>query len=88
MTWQSEVCATWPATDADGYYGPWNHRTASPILVVNTIYDPATPYVNAMILIKELARSRLHVTTPLSGYAHRSFPLKCVRKSLPVIYDY
>ena len=79
VTWQSEVCATWPATDADGYYGPWNHRTASPILVVNTIYDPATPYVNAMILIKELARSRL---LTLAGYGHTALlnPSACVNR--------
>ncbi|HUZ35364.1 MAG TPA: alpha/beta hydrolase [Streptosporangiaceae bacterium] len=79
VTWQSEVCATWPATDADGYYGPWNHRTASPILVVNTIYDPATPYVNAPILIKELARSRL-LTLAGSGHTALLNPSACVNR--------
>jgi hypothetical protein len=29
--WGDEACASWPATDADGYFGLWGHWTRSPI---------------------------------------------------------
>jgi pimeloyl-ACP methyl ester carboxylesterase len=65
--WLSEPCATWPATDADGYYGPWDRRTANPVLVVGNTYDPATPYADSLIMAAELARARL---LTVAGYGH------------------
>src|SRR5262249_5924571 len=49
------------------YTGPWNRVTAHPILVVNTTYDPATPYGAAQAMIQELADARL---LTLEGYGH------------------
>src|SRR5215470_5364084 len=49
------------APGADGvtwhhrYTGPWNRTTAHPILVINTTYDPATPYQAAEAMVRELA---------------------------------
>jgi pimeloyl-ACP methyl ester carboxylesterase len=66
-SWQAEPCASWPATAADRYTGPWNRRTAHPILVVGTTYDPATPYQGAVAMTHQLARARL---LTVDGYGH------------------
>jgi len=43
-TWQEEQCAAWPTSASqDRYTGPWNRRTASPILVIGNTGDPLTP---------------------------------------------
>ena len=65
--WATEPCATWPATAADRYSGPWNHRTAKPVLVVSTTHDPASPYHAAVALTRELGRARL---LTVDGYGH------------------
>jgi pimeloyl-ACP methyl ester carboxylesterase len=77
LVWLTEFCATWPATDADGYYGPWDHPTASPILLVGNIYDPATPYSGSHAMAAELARARL---LTVAGYGHTALlnPSTCV----------
>ena len=66
-SWLSERCASWPATAADRYTGPWNHRTANPVLVINTTHDPATPYRSAVAMADQLARARL---LTVDGYGH------------------
>ncbi len=67
VAWSTEVCATWPATADNPYTGPWNRTTAHPILVVNTTYDPATPYQGAQAMTRQLADARL---LTLEGYGH------------------
>jgi hypothetical protein len=58
--WEEEPCAAWPAGPSpDRYTGPWNHRTASPILVVGNTGDPITPYGSAVAMSRDLARARL-----------------------------
>jgi pimeloyl-ACP methyl ester carboxylesterase len=52
------ACATWPV-DQDRYTGPWNRRTAAPVLIVNGLHDPATPYHQAQSLTALMPRSRL-----------------------------
>jgi pimeloyl-ACP methyl ester carboxylesterase len=66
-TWLSIACATWPAEDAGRYAGPWDARTAGPVLVVGTRYDPATRYESAEALSETLPASRL---LTLDGYGH------------------
>ncbi|MEV4918241.1 alpha/beta hydrolase [Streptomyces tirandamycinicus] len=77
VAWASEPCATWPATAASAYPGPWNRPTANPVLVVNTRYDPATPYQGALAMTRQLARARL---LTVDGYGHSSVvnPSLCV----------
>jgi pimeloyl-ACP methyl ester carboxylesterase len=58
-TWVSSVCANWPGHDSDRYLGPFNHRTASPVLVVGNKFDPATPYEGAVTAAKLLPNSSL-----------------------------
>ena len=46
-TWASAICAPWHHTDAARYMGPFNRRTANPVLAVGNLFDPATPYQGA-----------------------------------------
>ncbi|GAA2520977.1 alpha/beta fold hydrolase [Pilimelia columellifera] len=48
--WYSAPCAqsTWTAQDDDAYRGPFNVRTASPMMFVGNTYDPATYYWEAL----------------------------------------
>jgi pimeloyl-ACP methyl ester carboxylesterase len=65
--WTDELCASWPATAADNYTGPWSNPTANTILVVGNTHDPSTPLHNAEALIQELASARL---LTVDGYGH------------------
>ena len=75
--WTSVGCASWSASAADRYAGPWNRRTANPVLVVGNTYDPNTPYQGAVAMARQLARARL---LTLDGYGHTSGadPSACV----------
>lgn len=75
-TWASSECAQWPFRDRDRYKGPFTARTATPVLVVNTLYDPATRYEGAQTVRRLLPNSSLlsvdmpgHTTLGLSGCA-------------------
>jgi pimeloyl-ACP methyl ester carboxylesterase len=65
-----EPCARWPATAAERYAGPWDRPTANPVLVINTTYDPQTPYEGAVAMAQELASARL---LTVEGYGHTVF---------------
>lgn len=61
----SSTCASWTATDADRYTGPFDAVTSTPVLVVNNLYDPATRYQDAVMNNAHLQNSRLlTVDTP------------------------
>ncbi|MEI5135067.1 alpha/beta hydrolase [Streptomyces libani] len=77
-TWAAEPCATWPVA-ADRYRGPWNGPTAHPVLVIGTVYDPATPYSGAQAMTKELAHARLLTH---HGYGHTALlnPSSCIKE--------
>lgn len=66
FTWFTESCETWPAA-ADPYPGPWDRRTANPILLIGTTNDPATPYRGSVAMARQLARARL---LTVNGYGH------------------
>ncbi|MEV6811515.1 alpha/beta hydrolase [Micromonospora sp. NPDC051296] len=59
--WISAPCArdTWTVRDEDRYTGPFNRRTANPVLVVGNYWDPATNYKGAVASAKLLPNSRL-----------------------------
>lgn len=59
--WFSVQCArdTWTARDADVYRGPFDRRTAAPVLVIGDRWDPATSYGNALKVARLLPSSRL-----------------------------
>jgi len=80
-SWETEPCASWPATAADRYTGPWARRTANPLLVIGNTHDPITPYRGALAMSRELARA--HLLT-LKGYGHTSGadPSACIQKAV------
>ncbi len=58
MSWGNAPCTTWFGHTAL-LPGPAHSTTSSPILIVGTIYDPATPYKWAVALSHQLPTSRL-----------------------------
>ncbi|GLY77612.1 alpha/beta hydrolase [Actinoallomurus iriomotensis] len=67
--WSTEPCAGWPQGE-DRYTGPWNKRTANPVLLLNNSKDPATSYKGAVAMSHDLARARL---LTVDGYGHTVF---------------
>ncbi len=66
----------WPFTDQDRYLGPFNHRTANPMLVIGNLYDPATRYAGAQKLATLMPKARL---LTLHGWGHTSlFRSHCI----------
>jgi pimeloyl-ACP methyl ester carboxylesterase len=64
-------CATWPARDRDRYTGPWDRRTANPVLLIgNSLGDPATPYEDAVSTARLMANARL---LTLNSFGHAAF---------------
>jgi pimeloyl-ACP methyl ester carboxylesterase len=71
LTWQEQPCEEWPAgAGKDRYTGPWNHPTASPILVIGNTGDPVTPFHDAVALSRDLDRARL---LTVNGFGHTEF---------------
>ncbi|WP_433306424.1 alpha/beta hydrolase [Actinoplanes sp. CA-030573] len=70
--WSTAQCArnTWTVRDEDAYTGPWNRKTASPVLIVGTKWDPATNYDDAVSASKRLPNSRLLSNT---NWGHTSY---------------
>ncbi|GAB1691694.1 alpha/beta hydrolase [Krasilnikovia sp. M28-CT-15] len=59
--WASVPCArnAWTVRDEDAYTGPFNRRTARPVLIVGSYWDPATNYRDAVKAAELLPNSRL-----------------------------
>lgn len=77
--WTDEPCSTWPARSSNNYRGPWNRRTANPILVVGNTGDPSTPYVNSVGMATQLSRARL---LTVIGWGHTTVlnPSACAKR--------
>jgi hypothetical protein len=74
--WLTEVCSGWPKVKGT-YTGPWNRRTANPILLVGNTGDPASTYAGSVAMSHDLARARL---LTVNGYGHTQLlnPSTCV----------
>lgn len=68
-TWFSSRCAEWPFADEDRFTGPFDARTANPVLVVGNLFDPATRYEAAVALARQLPAARL---LTVHGWGHSS----------------
>jgi pimeloyl-ACP methyl ester carboxylesterase len=70
--WATAQCArnTWTVRDEDAYTGPWTRKTAAPVLIVGTKWDPATNYDDAVSAAKRLPNSRLLSNT---NWGHTSY---------------
>jgi len=63
--------AFWPARDADAYAGPFTIPASSVTpLVIATTHDPATPYIGAKHLVRELGNARL---LTMAGDGHTAY---------------
>jgi pimeloyl-ACP methyl ester carboxylesterase len=66
-SWFDEPCASWPAVAANPYTGPWDRRTANPVLVIGNTFDPQNPLQGSVAMARALARARL---LTVDGYGH------------------
>ncbi|TDC80723.1 alpha/beta hydrolase [Micromonospora sp. KC606] len=59
--WFTAACGrdAWTVRDEDAYTGPFDRKTAAPVLVVGNYWDPATNYDAAVSSAKLLPNSRL-----------------------------
>lgn len=80
-TYVTSGCSEWRAEAADPYTGPWDKRTASPILLIGNTYDPATPLSSTRYMHKALKRSRLLI---MRGYGHTALvnPSTCINRKV------
>jgi pimeloyl-ACP methyl ester carboxylesterase len=79
--WLWAPCASnWPAKSDDRYAGPWNAKTANPLLVIGSRYDPNTSYQNAVRVAQRLGNA---VLLTHDGYGHVSShdPSECIEKA-------
>ena len=78
--WQWAPCTAWGPPNTGRYTGPWNARTAHPVLIVGTRWDPATPYANARRVARLLGNA---VLLTHDGYGHTSpaDPSACVQRA-------
>ena len=75
-TWAAGPCTLWSSLDEDAYKGPYEVETATPMLVIGNLYDPATRYEGAVTATGLLTNSVLltvdepgHTSLGLSGCA-------------------
>jgi TAP-like protein len=68
-TWVSSPCAVWTGFDEDRFMGAFDAATANPVLIVGTLYDPATRYEGAVTLAGLLPNSSLLTA---NGWGHKS----------------
>ncbi|MCH8614260.1 alpha/beta hydrolase [Arsenicicoccus dermatophilus] len=77
--WRSSVCAGWPGSSAAAYRGPFTKPTSTPVMVIGTQHDPATPYSGAKAYRSILPTSRL--VTLKNGFGHGALDVSsCVDK--------
>jgi pimeloyl-ACP methyl ester carboxylesterase len=80
--WADKECATntWTVSDEDAYRGPFNRKTANPVLVVGNYWDPSTGYDNAVAVSKLLPNSRL---VSVDSWGHTAFTRSvCLDKAI------
>lgn len=77
QVWGAEPCARWPGNGArDRYTGPWNRRTANPILLLGITGDAVLPYRDDLAMAHDLGRARL-LTVRGHGHTELSNPSTC-----------
>ncbi|MER5674002.1 alpha/beta hydrolase [Pseudonocardia alni] len=78
--WTDEICSTWPAKAAASFRGPFD-GSRTPLLVLNTTSDPATPISNARRMVNELDNGSRLLT--VRGYGHTVFlnPSTCAARA-------
>jgi hypothetical protein len=74
LAWKDTTCAssTWTVRDEDAYTGPFDRRTAAPVLVVGSFWDPATNYAGAVSTSRQMPNSRLRSS---NNWGHTAYAL-------------
>lgn len=79
------TCATWPVRSTDDTQKKISYTGRTPIVILGTTGDPATPYEDAQHLHKALASSRL---ITLDGDGHLAFDQSaCVQAKVLAYFD-
>ncbi|WP_084510586.1 alpha/beta hydrolase [Nocardia lijiangensis] len=75
----TSMCAFWQSAPSDRYTGPWEVRTDTPALILNSRFDPATPLAGALDVARRLDGSRVlihegigHIVTQQSSCGVRA----------------
>lgn len=82
-TWLDGPCASWPARSPDRYRGPFDRRAAHPLLVVNTLRDPATRYRDAVDVAQRMPGARL-LTIDGTGHTSLTQDSRCADRAVTV----
>ena len=89
-TWMSSACVHWPESSNDRYTGPYSKPTANTILLIGTLFDPATGYHGAASAANILGNARLltvdgwgHTAQGISSCADRAIADYLLHKRLP-----
>ena len=75
-TYVSQACATWPGRDTDRYAGPFNRKTAAPLLLVNSRFDAASSYERVQHVERTLGSARL-LTIEGAGHTQATIDSPC-----------
>ena len=75
-TYISQACATWPGHDDDRYAGPFNRKTAAPLLLVSSRFDAASSYERAQHVEHTLGNARL-LTVEGVGHTQATIDSPC-----------
>ncbi len=88
--YDTSQCAFWQSNPTDRYTGPWETRTDTPALILNSRFDPATPLAGALDVARRLDGSRVlvhegigHVVTQQSSCAVRAVSDYLASDTLP-----
>ncbi|MET8777353.1 alpha/beta hydrolase [Nocardia sp. NPDC004654] len=86
----TSMCAFWQSTPSDRYTGPWEVRTDTPALILNSRFDPATPLSGALDVAQHLDGSRVlihegigHIVTQQSSCGVRAISDYLTSGTLP-----
>jgi pimeloyl-ACP methyl ester carboxylesterase len=77
------VCAPWSGRATERHTGPWDTWTRNPVLVIGNLYDPATPYRNAVVVDDLLPNSTL---LTVDGVGHTSLATSTCATSVTTQY--
>ncbi|MFC3688550.1 alpha/beta hydrolase [Aquipuribacter hungaricus] len=81
--WTDGPCAAWDVDTTGVYRGPFDRTTATPLLVMNTTFDPATPYAGALALHADMPGSRL---VTVEGWGHATIGLSLCAEAVRTAY--
>ena len=77
----SQACATWPGRDTDRYTGPFDRKTAAPLLLVNSRFDAASSYERAQVVERRLGSARL-LTIEGAGHTQATIDSPCADRAI------